>query len=389
MAKFHPTPLAWKNLTHDVWRLFIAMAGVAFAVVLMFMELGFWGALLESTVQLLRKADGEIFLVGSAHYSLISGERFEARQLQRARQVAGVRAAKPIYIEGMAGLLRHGNTASRPIRVIAVDWDDSPLDLGKLGDRSRIGPLLSEPRTAVADINSRGKYALRTMGDGYLLNDKPLSVAGTFDLGIDFSTDGNLLMSTRSFAEYFPFRTGAGDPLRLVDIGVVQVEPSSNIAQVQSELNARLSPEITAYTRNELIAQEKNFWQTNAPLGYIFMVGAVMGFIVGVVICYQIISTDINDHMREFATLMAMGYRAPFFRWLVIQQSLYMAVLGFIPGAIISWAGYIVIQRITGLTLQFDLATASTVFVATAAMCCLSGFLAVDKLLSSDPASLF
>jgi putative ABC transport system permease protein len=385
VANFNRTPLAWKNLTHDVKRLLVATAGVGFAVILMFMELGFWGALLESTVQVLRKADGEIFLVGSGHYSLISGERFDARALQRAQQVTGVKSAKPIYMEGMGGLLRRDGSLSRPIRVIAVDWADSPL---QIGNAKATAEAIAAPRTALADAQSRGKYQL-TMDGPFLLNDTPLSIAGHFELGIDFSTDGNLLMSSNSFAEYFPFRAGGADPLQKVDIGVVKLEPSTDARTVVKELNHILAPGVIAYTRDELIGREKHFWQTNAPLGYIFMVGAIMGFIVGVVICYQIIYSDINDHMREFATLKAMGYRAPFFRELVFRQSLYMAGLGFVPGLIVSWMGYELIRRVTGLTLHLDLTTAATVFVATASMCSISGFLAVGKLLSSDPAELF
>lgn len=385
MANFRATPLAWNNLTHDVKRLLVATAGVGFAVILMFMELGFWGALLESTVQILRRADGEIFLVGTGHYSLISGERFDARALQRAQQVAGVTSAKPIYMEGMGGLLRSGESVSRPIRVIAVDWADSPL---RIGDPAETAAAISSPRAALADSQSRSKYQL-TSGGPFFLNDTPLFIAGHFELGIDFSTDGNLLMSSGSFAEYFPFRTGSGDPLQRVDIGVVKLAPRANVKTVLAELNQVLAPGVVAYSRDELIGREKFFWQTNAPLGYIFMVGAIMGFIVGVVICYQIIYSDINDHMREFATLKAMGYRAPFFRGLVFRQSLYMAGLGFVPGLAVSWVGYELIRNVTGLTLHLDLTTAVTVFLATATMCSISGYLAVGKLLSSDPAELF
>ncbi|TMQ33199.1 MAG: hypothetical protein E6K70_14430 [Planctomycetota bacterium] len=65
-------------------------------------------------------------------------------------------------------------------------------------------------------------------------------------------------------------------------------------------------------TKNEFIDQELVFWQGNTPLGYVFGVGSVLGFVVGVVICYQILYTDVMDHLPQFATLKAIGYRTVF-----------------------------------------------------------------------------
>src|SRR5262245_2526450 len=103
------TPLAFKNLTHNARRLFVAVSGVAFAVILIFMELGFLNALLESTVQVLRRLNGEIVVLSKAQYALIAAERFDIHRLYDARAVPGVAQASPVYIESTAALLRTGD----------------------------------------------------------------------------------------------------------------------------------------------------------------------------------------------------------------------------------------------------------------------------------------
>src|SRR5437762_5325091 len=149
------TPLAWKNLTHDVRRLFVAVSGVAFAVILIFMELGFLNALLESTVQVLRRLKGEIVLVSRAQYALVAGERFDIRRLYAVREVSGVAAALPLYIESTAALLRAPNQRGYPIRVLAMHGDDPPLDIPEFtSHRER----LHQDATALADVTSRRKY---------------------------------------------------------------------------------------------------------------------------------------------------------------------------------------------------------------------------------------
>jgi putative ABC transport system permease protein len=391
MPEASRTPLAWKNLTHDLRRLIVAVSGVTFAVTLIFMELGFLTALLESTVQVLRRVHGEIVLVNTSQYALIAGERFDIRRLYQARQVPGVAAALPIYMETTAAILRAKGNRGYPIRVFAVHLADDPLEVPEL---SASRESLEASGTAIADVTSRRKYEFPPPGaplDQYRgeLAGKELRLVGRFHLGVDFATEGNLLMTASNFADFFPLRAGGRDPLSAVDIGVVRLAPGANPRSVQNELRSALPPDVQPYLKDQLIRREKIFWRTNAPLGYIFMVGAVMGFIVGVLICYQIIHADISDHMPEFATLKAMGYSNGYFFFLILRQCVYLSLLGFFPGLLISWASYAAIARISGLTMQLSLPMALGVLVITTIMCVASGVFAVSKLLAADPAELF
>jgi putative ABC transport system permease protein len=367
------------------------VSGVGFAVILIFMELGFLNALLESTVQVLRHVNGEVVLVSPVRYSLVSTNRFDMRRLIAAREVPGVASVAPLYIESSLSILRPKDSRGFPVRVLAVREHDPALNIPALATHH---DAMRTEGAAICDVTSRGKYAFPPPGrplDGFegTLNGQELRLAGRFRLGIDFANDGNLLMTATNFAHFFPERAVGGDPLRMVDVGVVRLEPGHSPADVASKLRRVLPADVEPFTRQQLIDREMRFWRTNAPLGYIFMVGAVMGFVVGVVICYQIVYADIADHLREFATLKAMGYSSAFFIGLVLEQTVYLAVLGFLPGAAISFLTYKVLAEYTGLTMQFTASLAATVFAATAAMCILSGFLAVSKLLAADPAELF
>ena len=388
------TPLAWNNLTHDVRRLLVAISGVAFAVILIFMELGFLNALLESTVQVLRRLNGEIVIVSSAQYALMAGERFDLRRVYQAREVVGVASAAPVYLETTTGVMRNRNERGYPIRVLAVHEQDDALRIPEL-DTYQFE--LATPGAALGDVTSRAEYGIPTFPHEFRaeldrerdLNGKPLRLVGPFQLGVDFSTDGNLLMSADNFARFFAQRSRTGHPLSVVDLGVVKLLPDADVFKVLAELRAALPSDVEPVLREELIEREMTFWRTNAPLGYIFLVGAVMGFVVGIVICYQIIHADISDHLREFATLKAMGYQGPFFIRLVLLQSMYLSLLGFVPGVAISYLAYHLLSYLTGLTMQLTLPLAFTVLAVTAVMCVVSGLLAVNKLLLADPAELF
>jgi putative ABC transport system permease protein len=197
-------------------------------------------------------------------------------------------------------------------------------------------------------------------------------------------------MSDANFANYFPYRAGGEDPLSAVDLAVVRVKPEADIRAVKEELEKRFEgTEVGVYLKQEFIANEIRFWDRSTPIGYIFLVGTIMGFIVGVIVCFQIIYSEIADHMAEYATLKAMGYKNGYFIGLVFQMALYLSIIGYFPGLLISLAMYAWLACDTGLLLEMTLSQAALVFVLTLGMCTASGCLAMRKLLAADPAELF
>lgn len=384
------TPLAWKNLTHDLRRLAVAVSGVGFAVVLIFIELGFMNAMLESTVQLLRRLNGQLVIVSAARYALPTRELLDIRRISQSQGVPGVKAAYPVFIETM-GVLRKRGSRGYPIRVLAFDPDQ---DVVQLGVPASTLSQMRAPDTSLTDLANRHKYQIPGREEQLANYDAELcgrrmDLVGQFQLGIDFVNDGNLVMTPANFADYFPNRVPDRDPLSMADLAVVQLNENADPRVVQRALRAALGNDVDVFTRDEMIQREMMFWRTSVPIGFIFLVGVYMGFVVGVIICYQIIYSDIADHMREFATLKAMGYTNRYFITLVLGQALYLSLMGFIPGAALSYLCYKGMSAVTGLTMEMSATVALSVLLVTILMCVVSGFLAVRKLLSLDPAELF
>jgi len=397
MKRVSKTPLAWKNLTHDWRRLAVAIAGIAFAVLLMFTQVGFQNALFDSQVKLLDDLHGHIFLVSKAKYTLAAEKRFPLARIHQAQSCPGVKDAFPLYSELTASVLRkmNGDIGNRgyPIRSIGIHLDDevfrSPVINNQL-DRLRM------PGTALIDKKSkRSKFPFPMKNDELLasehaeLANKTLTLVGTFSLGTDFAHDGNLIMSAKNFAEYFPHRKRMGDPLSVVDMGIVVLAPEADISEVLHILKTTLDKDVYVLTRDEFREKEIRFWDESTPIGTIFLAGKLIGFIVGMVICYQVIYSDIADHMAEFATLKAMGYTTRYFIGLIFVEALLLSVVGFLPGTLVSRALYEWLSAQTGLLMNMDLGSLLFVLVATILMCVGSGMLAVRKLLAADPVTLF
>lgn len=386
-----PTPLAWKNLTTDWRRLSLGVAGVAFAAILMFMQNGFRNALLDSPVQLLEVLDCDLVAISVARFSLPTDQTFPESLYERSLADADVIAAAPMHLERMRAQVRIAGEPRRPIRVIAMK-----LNPGWFADEEIESQLskLKTPLSALLDKRTRKTYGFdlpdadRVAAQEIELADQSIQIVGLVDIGTDFANDGSLLMSQESFVRYFSNRAG-GDPTSEIDLALFRIREGADVNAVAKRLTDLDSRVWKVLPRENLIRREIQFWNQQTPIGMIFFIGSLMGFAVGIVICYQILFNSIHDSLPEFATLKAMGYSDRFFISLVIKQAIYLSILGFIPAFLISWTLFQAIQWGVGLPMLFTLSRVALVLGLTTAMCLISGLLALRRLLNADPASLF
>jgi putative ABC transport system permease protein len=205
-----------------------------------------------------------------------------------------------------------------------------------------------------------------------------------FKLGASFGADGTLMTSDQSFLLMFPRREAAS-----ISLGLVDLESGVDPEQVVTALRSRLPDDVRVMTHDEFIQFEENYWKSESPIGFIFGLGTAMAFVVGVVIVYQVLSTDVNAHLKEYATFKAMGYDNAYLLTVVFEEAAILAILGFVPGAILPIGLYVLAAQATALPLQMTVIRAALVLVLTAIMCGMSGAIATRKLQSADPADMF
>ena len=135
------------------------------------------------------------------------------------------------------------------------------------------------------------------------INGHRTRVMGTFAMGPTFASSGHVIATDLNFLRLFPDRSEG-----LVDIGLVMLQPGANPAAVRDAIDAVLPDDVRVLTREQFLAVEQAYWTHHLPIGFIFLLGSLLGLVVGAVIVYQILYTDVSDHLREYATLKAMGY---------------------------------------------------------------------------------
>ena len=382
------TPLGLLQLKHDKARLITALSGIAFADILVFMQLGLLGALNDSSVLLHRglKTDLVMMNTQALHWSELS--TFPRRRLYQAMDVPGVASAEALYINSVQW--KNPQTRKKTsIMVIGMNVDPPAFEFPEVNQNL---DKIKLPDTFLFDRASRGEYseAIAASDQGQTVTTeierRTITIGGLFTLGASFGADATLISSDHNFLRLFPKRQAG-----TVSLGLIKLQPDADITQVKNALNNYLSEleDVRVMTIEEFIDFEQTYWGTNRPVGVVFGFGAVIGFIVGVVIVYQILSTDVNDHMAEYATFKAMGYRNSYLLGIVFEEAIILAVCGFIPGLGISLGLYKMMSFRTALPVYLTLLRAIGVFLLTLVMCTISGAIATRKLQSADPADIF
>ncbi len=380
------TPLGWLQLKKSKSRLMVAIAGIAFADLLMFAQLGIQAALFDSNTALNRGMDADI-IIGSTQYRDLSlANTIPRRRLYQIKDIPGVQSAEPLYVATVVWknpqtrrktqLMLVGQSLDRP----ALTFDEVNQNLDKL----------KQPDTFLFDRSSRGTYAdvVAKVSAGQSVKTeiqrRTIEVTGLFSLGASFATDGTLIASAETFLRFFPERS-AGQ----ITLGLIKVKPGVDPDLVLAQIKAILPPDTMASTKQQYVDDEQAYWQQSTPIGLIFTFGTIMSFVVGMVIVFQILSTDVNEHMSEYATFKAMGYRDRYLLAIVLEQSLILATLGFIPGLALALGQYTLIRNLGALPIAMTVGRLVLVFSLTVAMCVVSGAITTRRLQSADPADNF
>ena len=381
-------PLAWLNLVHSKVRTALAVAGVAFAVILIFMQLGFLGSAEQSAALVFDALDFDV-LIRSRHYlHLIASRTFPRDRLDQAESAPGVDRASPIYL--VSDFWRHPRDGSkRAMLIIGVNPSDPVF---RVEDIQRKLALLTMPEFVLVDQKSRREFGPqngRRFGDDDIdveteLAQQRVRIVQTFTLGMGFVADGDVLTSVRGFQRIRP-RQAPGE----VSLGLVKLQPGADVDAVVAALREQLPEDVEILTRADVLGREVRHWVWETSIGLIFQLGVVVALVVGTAIVYQVLSSDVANHLPEYATLKAMGYSGNYLASVVLQQAVVLAVLGFVPGLAVSAALYALTRAAARIPMDMTMARVFFVLALAVAMCTISGLGALRKVRSADPADLF
>ncbi len=427
------TPLAICNLWHQGTRTLVSIGGVAFALLLVFMQLGFMGAVSHTATNVLDKLKFNILIRARDYLHLYEPGQIDRKWLAVAESTDGVVSARPFWItiQNWRKLpseqeLQDDTFESRylPIAVMAYRPEFCVFNVPPLEEQTG---FLFQDNAVLLDDSTQADYGPwdgRRFSANDLARDTEIGgrqfvIRGLFQLGTGLAANGALVTSHHGFARITPW-----DVRRVSSLGLVEVEgDQQRIEEVLGQLRqrARLDSDaadlpdvqepglgqqigqwlgmgppaeansgvVEILSRDEALRREKYRWLWQTPIGLIFQLGVLLSLLVGAAIVYMVLSTDVANRLPEYATLLAMGYSRKYLASIVMTQAFVLCAFGFLSAWGIAEMLYGVTSWISGIPLSMNILRVVLVAVLGLGMCSASGLLALRKLWKAEPASLF
>ena len=390
------TPLAWLQLSHQRIRLIVAILGVAFSIILIFTQLGIRAMLFDGVTLLPEHLNGDLYLL-SSYSENIRNSSFPSIYLYQADAIEGVASASPLYVEmgewvdpKLLESTDEKESTEPPkssrIQMLAFNPTKPVFKIPEINQQLDLlavpGGILYD-RLAKSELGNIPQLFASKSQVSSIMSNRKVTVVGLFSLGSTFYDEGRAVMSDWNFKQIQKSRT-----LEQVTVGVLTLEPQADPQIVIDRIQDNLSKDIKVLTPEELIQGERDY-VAQWPEGKVLNFGAAIGFIVGIVVVYQVIYTDVSEHLPEYATLKAMGYKDRDLSLVVLQESLILALMGFIPGYLASHGVYYLLAEFVELPVSMETAITLQVFTLNVVMCVLAGTIAIKKLRTADPADIF
>ena len=379
-------PLAWLQLASESKRFAVALAGITFAVAMMLFQMGLQKALYKQVLGPLLLLDGQVMVVGS-HYEYFGvGRGFANGRLHQALANPDVVEANAVKL-GCASFKNVEDGRERDIFLIAFD-PSRKVFLSE--DILKQQNLLKTHGNVLFDSLSRSQYG--SVGklferDGRVRTEiagSKSDIVGLIKIGPTFAADGNVLMSLATLEEFWPH-----DSSGVSNVGVLKLRKGADAEKVAQSLRKMYPESVKVMTKEQFVKSEKAYWGERTPIGFVIGASMAVAIFVGAVIVYQILYTDVSDHIPEYATLKAVGFADSFFVWIIVQESFILSFLGFIPGALLAELLYVMTREIAGMPTYMSVESLLIVFGLSLSMCVAAGLLATRKLRNANPADIF
>ncbi len=394
--------IARKNLLEDIPRFLVAQVGIMFAVSLVTIQTGLQAGFTRSTSLLIDQSQADLWVSARnmEHLGLAMPIPYERRN--QAAQVAGVETAEAVIIRGAVW---GQPAADRVSSVTIIGADPTGLLLSPMTVTQGNITDLRQPYTVMVDATSAKALNVSQVGDRGLLAALPARIVG-FTQGTQSIVFETLLVSSLETANAYAksalpttsltdvaIQPAPADPEALSDRDtitfiLIKAEPGTDLAALQQRLEADLD-NVRAYTKTEMARQTQRYWEQRSGIGFILGMGAVVGIVVGVIIVGQILYSSVSDHIKEFGTLKAMGASNWFIYSVIVEQALWMAILGYVPGMALCTGVAAWTAATQGIAILITPTSAAIVLGTTILMCVGSAVFAIQKVTRVDPAIVF
>ena len=317
--------LAWQNIIHDRVRFLVTVLGVSFAVFLMVFQGSLLAGFLQAASKLIDASDFDIWITARGVPAFEFGATLESRVREIAAGVPGVIETGRVCMA--FAVYRNPNGKQQIVGLVGADPNIGKGKHFPVPGLSRSAEVTS-PDAVLYDESNQDQIEVTELPAEVEINRHRASIEGQIKGFGSFLGLSYLFTSYRNATRYISL-----GPERTMYI-LLRVGRGYSVSAVQQSLRRRL-PEVDILTRQEFAHKSRIYWMIKTGAGGAILTGAVLGFLIGLVVVSQTIYANTMDNIEEYATLKALGASRAFVALIVCTQALICSLVGSIVGLLV------------------------------------------------------
>jgi len=387
--------LAFANIVSNWGKTILSLAGIGVAILLIFMQLGFRGAVADTATNIYDRLDFDLLVRSRNYLHFIDAGTISPNICHEISSIEGVESVK--FLNVSVASWRNAAGEFKGLLLLGIEPEDHPLQDSAIAEQLRhlqsLDALLIDQKTHREFSPRDGRrFSRNDIGRTVFVADQPMRIQGIFSMGAGLASNGAAIVSADSFYQLIPLFRG-----ERVTFGLIKLSADQNRSSMLKQLQQRfavggqdpLTYSVDILDRQQVIQRELDRWMGETPIGFIFSLGVMLAFLVGAAIVYMVLGNDVANRLNEYATIRAMGYTNYYLALVVMRQAVYLALFAFFPTWLVAMGLYGLTTWLAGIELEMNFTRVCFVFFLTLLMCCLSGGLALRKLWQVAPADLF
>jgi putative ABC transport system permease protein len=369
--------LASRNLLHDRLRFVATLVGIVFSVVLVMIQMGLFLGFGHMVSTMIDHASTDIWVVPKGAKCFEDPSLLDLKLRDRIAATSGVATVIPLVIGFSDWRLAGGEMT--PVFIVGTDLRDGALQPWNVVEGNV--QALAERGAVAVDRSYFERLGASGIGSTAEIRGRRVRVAVITDGIRSFTTTPYVFVDLKNA------RTYTGTPIDRASSLLVRLKDGVDREKVLEDVRAQAG-DAEVLTTDEFRSRSRSFWLFGTGAGAALFAGALLGVIVGTVIVAQTLYSSTKDHLKEFATLRAMGSSNRYIYNVIIYQALLNAVIGF---CIAAGIGAVVVQMTAKSALPIVIThwLIVALFALTIVMCVASGIGAIVRVLRIDPATVF
>lgn len=313
--------IAVKAMLGDRSKLFTALLGVSFAIVLVNLQSGLYVGLIRKASLLVDHGEADIW-IGHRHMSNVDiGTYIPERWITRIRDLPGVERVDPYLVMFCPATMPDGRFEV----VMVVGSEPASLLGGAWNIVAGSADGLRQPDAILVDVCDLARLGHPQIGDVREINGRRCRIVGMTKNIVGFSANPYVFTTLERARQYLGVRPG------YCSYFLVKAKPGADVQALKASLQERL-PDLDVCDRGEYSWKCMEFWLTRTGIGLSFGLATVLGLLVGLAVVAQTLYASVTERLKEFGTLKALGATNRSVALFILAQALGTAALGAVLG---------------------------------------------------------